>query len=124
MDHGLLRNGGEDSLNRPEETHRRDRERRRDDDPAAVPGFWAEGQAEEEKGEEDDGQLAELDAGVEAKKSGPEFRARQAELREHARETHPMQQAEREDERHPPRGELRPEHVLDRDVDDRNRDQR
>ena len=53
-----------------------------------------------------------------------ELRARQAELFQRSRETHPVQQAERKDERHAPRLELGEEDVLDRDVCNRQRNQR
>jgi hypothetical protein len=43
---------------------------------------------------------------------------------EHAGETHPVEQPEREDERHAPGTQLRRRDVLDRHVDDRERDER
>ncbi len=52
-------------LHEPEQAHRRDGDGAGDDDAAAVPGLVAERQADEQERDGDDGELAELDAGVE-----------------------------------------------------------
>ena len=69
-------------------------------------------------------QLTSLDAHVERQQRREELRARQAELLQGAGEAHAVQQAKCEDQCDPPRLEIRQQEILNRDVRDRDRDQR
>ena len=71
-----------------------------------------------------DRQLPGLDADIERHERGQELGPRQPEIAQHAGESHSMQQAEREHQRQPPRLQFGDDEILDRHVDNRQRNHR
>src|SRR4051812_8487538 len=116
--------GKEYTLNRPIESDCSDEQRPGNDDALPVPGFSAKRQSKQQERGEDHRQLSTFHAGIERQQRRDELRTRQADLRQHAGESHSVQEPKTENNHRPPCVQLRRKNIFDGDIDDRKRNER
>src|SRR5207302_4764309 len=114
----------EHALNRPVESDCGDDERPWNDDALPVPRLSAERQSEQQERGENHRELSAFNAGVERQQRRNEFGTRKADLSQDARESHSVQEPETKDHDRTPGVQLRRKDVFDRNIDERQRNER